>query len=227
MFKKLKSLFIIEEETTNTGSASASPEEKTADDPKANAADVKFEKPSFDKANPPKGKLDEKFVDRLLGAIDDNNLDGFDYLEYKQALQNLKNVEMDEATKYRSALAVAKTMGANKKVLESSALHYLKVLEKEEHKFVEAYKNQIQKQVNARSNQSQKLEQSIEAKKKKIEQLKKEIEADTKKLKESQSTIEAARKKVDQKKDGFYRAYHVVTEQIRTDLDKIARFLSD
>jgi len=222
MFKKLKSLFIVEEEGASGGEGSgANPEEKS--EPRSEPA---YERPAFDKEKAGDGKLDEKFVNRLLGAIEDNNIDGFDYLEYKQALQNLNNVEMDEQTKFQSALAVAKTMGTSKDELLSSGQHYLKVLEKEEAKFIEAFQNQLARQVTTRSEQIMKKENGIEEKKAMIEKLQKEIEAQRKELEKMKSSVDSAKTKVEATRTRFYQAFHIVSEQIKDDLEKIGKYLS-
>ena len=224
MFKKLKSLFIVEEETESgqTAEESKSPDSKAAD----NTATVAFEKPQYSAENPPKGKLNEKFVNRLLGAIEDNNIDGFDYLEYKQALQNLNNVEMDEETKFKSALAVAKTLGATKGDLVKSAEHYLGILEKEELKFIDAFKNQMSRQVTQKSNNIKSIEASIEEMKAKIAQLEKDIADRRTQLEKEKSSVDASKAKVEKTKEQFYQAFHVVAEQIKADLEKIKNYLS-
>ena len=224
MFKKLKSLFIIEDEDAGkktpeqggqTGSSSDSTEAST----------VKIEKPIFDKDNPPKGKVDEKFINRLLGAIEEANLEGFDYLEYKQALQNLAKMEMDEATKFQSTLAMAQTMGASSASLKDSAGHYLKILKQEENKFLDAFRNQVQRHNDDHTNQLKSLELSISNKQKQIEQLKKEVESETKQLEEKRAAVEKSKAKVNATKDSFYHAYHIVAQQIQDDLDKMNQYL--
>lgn len=137
--------------------------------------------------------MDEKFINRLLGAIEEHNLEGFDYLEYKQALQNLTNVEMDEETKYKSALAMAKTMGANSQNLIESANHYLEGLKTEEDKFLDAFRNQMSRHTDDNKNQLKSLELSISNKKKQIEQLQKEIEAESKALEEKRVNAEKSK----------------------------------
>ncbi len=225
MLKKLKSIFIIEEEgadkTANTKAPKTSAPTKKATAPQPKTA------PKEDNYVPPtSGKPDEKFVNLLLGAIDKNNLDGFDYLEYKQAMMGLGNVEMDEKTKYVSALAMAKTMGATKDGLVSSARHYMKVLEAEERKFLDAFKNQQNAQVNAKNQQKVDLEKSIALKTKKIEELTKEIEKEKQALESHKSSLEAAVQKVKSTKDSFYIAYQIVQNQIKDDLVKIGKYLS-
>ena len=224
MFKKLKSLFIIEDEDAGKKTPEQGGQTGSSSD-SAEASTVKIEKPIFDKDNPPKGKVDEKFINRLLGAIEEANLEGFDYLEYKQALQNLAKMEMDEATKFQSTLAMAQTMGASSASLKDSAGHYLKILKQEENKFLDAFRNQVQRHNDDHTNQLKSLELSISNKQKQIEQLKKEVESETKQLEEKRAAVEKSKAKVNATKDSFYHAYHIVAQQIQDDLDKMNQYL--
>ena len=223
----MKSIFVIEDETeqANASSIGQSDTKDSTNESSEVKSEINIERPVFDENNPHDSNPDEKFINRLLGAIEENNLKGFDYLEYKQALQNLEKVDMDEATKFKSALAVAKTMGANKPELLSSGEHYLKVLEKEEKKFIEAFKNQVNKQVNGRNQEISLIEKEIESKQAQIKKLQEDIEQYKKKLKKSRSSIESAQSKVEAAKTGFYSAYYIVAEQIKDDLTKIKKYL--
>ena len=234
MFKKLKSLFVIEEEEKG-GAKPASP--KAGAKSKSSASKAAQAKPStkstgqvaaaagYDKNNPPKGKPQEKFVNRLLGAVEEHNAAGFDYLEYKQAVQNLNNVDMDEATRFKSALAMAKSMGATPQKLVNSADGYLKVLANEEAKFLDAFKNQTNRQVSTQSQEIKKLEEGIKQRQAQIAKLQKEIEAGTKALEAKKQNINTANAKVQATKDGFYVAYHIVTQQIAEDIKKMKQHL--
>lgn len=232
MFKKLKSIFIIEDEneggklTPSAQGAKKAPAGSAAPKKAQSQSKPADSKPKYDKDNPPKGKPNEKFINRLLGALEEHNVEGFDYLEYKQSLQNLGNVEMDEATKFKSALAMAKTMGATSPKLISSASHYLKVLGKEESKFLEAFKNQQNLQVSSRNADIKKLQDGIAQRKAQIEKLNKEIAAGEKALEEKKGSINQANAKVQATKDSFYHAYHIVTSQISADLEKMKKYLS-
>ncbi len=232
MFKKLKSLFVVEEidpnkpkaakakASTPTGKVkSPSPSKPTK------SATAPITKPVYDKNNPPKGKVDEKFINRLLGALEENNLEGFDYLEYKQALQNLGNVQMEEGTKFQSALAMATTMGASSEKLISSAEHYIKVLGKEETKFLNAFKSQVSKKETTHNQEIKRLHDGIAERKAQIERLQKEVEAGEKALEKRKSTINNAQTKVESTKSNFYHAYHIVSNQIVEDLAKMKKYL--
>jgi len=231
MFKKLSSLFFVEEKGAKKPSGAAADQKankSVAQQPsssKSAQTGQPVTKPNYDKNNPPKGKPNEKFINRLLGALEEHNIEGFDYLEYKQSLQNLGNVEMDEETKFKSALAMAKTMGATPTKLVDSANHYLKVLKKEESKFLEAFDVQRTKQVSSRNEEIKKLEQGIAQRKAQIEKLKKEIASGEKALEERKGSINQANAKVQATKDGFYHAYHIVTSQIAADLEKMKTYL--
>jgi uncharacterized coiled-coil protein SlyX len=227
MLKKLKSFFIVDDnpqaevKSESPKSGASSPQKTDVSKQPA----MKLEKPVYDKDNPPKGKPNEKFVNILLGAIESNNVEGFDYLEFKQALQNLSGVEMDEATKFKSALAMAKTMGASKKVLFSSADLYLNVLSREESKFMESFSKQVNIQVNNRNEDITNLEKGIALKNKQIKELQAEIEAQEKALNKKKTSADQASAKVKATKDSFFHAYHIVSEQIKADIEKMKKYL--
>lgn len=239
MFKKLKSLFIIEEEDNNKANpkASATPKASTSASPTSPTPPNPTSKPHTKATptgstpqpkgtKPPTGKPDEKFINRLLGALESNNLKGFDYLEYKQSVQSLSSVDMDEPTRFKSALAMAKTMGATPALLLSSADHYIKVLTNEEAKFLAAFNNQQELQVSNLNKEIKRLEEGIAQRKAQVEKLQKEIESGVKALESRKNNINEANAKVQATKDGFYHAYHIVFEQIKEDVEKMKKYLS-
>lgn len=227
MLKKLKALFVVEEEG----------DKKNDENVKANSKDQQSassessgssEEANLDIPIPTdlKGKPDPKFVDVLLKAIEKNNLDGFDYLEYKQSLQSLQNMEMDEGTRYKSAFAMAKTMGATPKNLMSSANHYLKVLQEEEKKFREALANQRTKQIKGRVQKINSIETSLKQKKAQIDRLNKEIKDSEQELKTIKDQINKSAAKVESTNERFHLAYNLVTGQIKEDVSKMKSHLA-
>lgn len=227
MLKKLKDLFIVEDASAGSATPPNVKKTKAKDTPPAEDEMVQpvAQEPV---ATPSAGitKPDPKFVDVLLKAIDGNNLDGFDYLEFKQALQNLGGVEMDEKTRYQSALAMAKTMGATPDKLMSTATHYVNVLKKENAKFAEAVKGQRVRQVDGRHAEIKKLENIILEKQKQIEKLKQEIEQHKGSLEKRKGEIGQAAAKVDATKAGFDAAYRSVMGQIESDIQKMKNYLA-
>lgn len=224
MFGKLKSFFILEDENESQKAAEKAVENQSKEaEPTVTAKDITVNiEPS--KA-PQTGKPDAKFVDILLKAVEKNNLEGFDYLEYKSSLQSLTGMDMDEATRYKSALAMAKTMGSTPDKLIKTAKHYISTLNAERSKFQEALKGQKAKQVTGKEASIKEMEKGIAGKKKKIAELQKQIEADTVKMEEMKAGINKAAAKVQKTSDSFHYAYNVVTGQILGDIEKIQKYL--
>ncbi len=233
MLKKLKSLFIVEEEVKekNIPGNKPSNSKKTnfEAEPKSGDQQKKEKLPPSPKpdTNPTprdtNAQPDEKFVNRLLQSLEENNTEGFDYLEYKQSLQSLVDMEMDEGTKYKSSLAMARTMGASPAKLINSAQHYLNVLAKEEKKFQDALKNKHNQVVEGQQQTIKQLETSIAQKQKQIEQLQQEIAKQQAQLEKAKSSIDGEVGKIHSTKAGFYAAYHIVVDQIQADVDNMKK----
>jgi hypothetical protein len=223
MFGKLKSLFILEDDNESKKAADkAVAQDDKSNEPIVSAKDITINiEPS---ATPKTGKPDAKFVDILLKAVEKNNLDGFDYLEYKSSLQSLSGMDMDEETRYKSSLAMAQTMGATPDRLIETAKHYITTLNTERSKFQEALKSQKAKQVTEKESRIRDMEKGIEGKRNKIAELQKEIEGDLKKMDEMKAGINKAAEKVQQTSDSFHYAYNVVTGQILSDIEKIQKY---
>lgn len=220
MLKKLKRIFVVEEE----GGRTSDPKPTKKSNKKAVQETPVINIDNSKKAS--SSKPDEKFVTLLLKAIEENNVEGFDYIEFKQSVQSLKNVEQDEGQRFKNAFAMAESMGLTKNKLFSSAKHYVKVLDTEEKKFAEAFESQKNKQVNDRESRSTQMEASIKEKEAQIQKLQKEIDKEKKQLANVESDITKALAKVEATKDGFYAAYNMVLQQIKDDLDKITTYIS-
>lgn len=228
MFGKLKSLFILEDENESKKAVEKAVEKEGKDKgggPTVNANDITV---NIEPSNAPQtGKPDAKFVDILLKAVEKDNIEGFDYLEYKSSLQSLSGIDMDEETRYKSSLAMAKSMGATPDKLIDTANQYLITLKDERSKFEEALKAQKVKQVTGKESSIKDVEKGIAGKKKKIAELQKEIEADMLKVDEMKVGINKAAAKVQRTSDSFHYAYNMVTGQILTDIEKMQKYLKE
>ncbi len=221
MLKKLKSLFIIEEESSSTTKASPKGKSKNQKSKAKTKATAAPEIPvNSDVAAP------DKFINSLLQAIENNNLEGFDYLEYKQSLRSLANMQMDEGTRFNSAFAMAKTMGANKKNLTDSAEHYLGVLNDEKAKFTEAYEKQQAKQITSREDRLVSIQNSITKKEEQIKKLQEEINNFKKEFELKKNEINSAAAKVALTRDQFFAAHKKVNDQIVADIERMNKYLT-
>ena len=219
MFKKLKGIFIEESEST-AGSGSQA---KSSANPAPSNETVTGPPKPLDKTP---GRPSDRFVDMLFRAIEENNLEGFDYLEFKQSLQSLSKIEVDEAKRFQNAFAMASTMGLTKQKLFDSAQHYVNVLGKEEKKFAQAFVKQRDAQIKDREQKGVHLQRSIKSKEEQIKKLQEEIKKEKAQLSSVENDINEAMAKVEATKDGFYGSYNLVLDQIKADIEKMNSFLS-
>ncbi len=223
LFKNLKSIFVVDAQGQKT------PDTSTAE---PTSAEVKKPQSGHDSeveveiSDSGEGEVSEKFTEILLKAIEANNQQGFDYIEYKRSLQNLSKMEMDEGTSYKSAYAAAQTMGVTPASLVESANGYLSVLQKEEGKFEAALGKQKGKQVDGGLERIGELETAIREKETKINELTQQIEADKVELSRMKEEVEQAGRKVQKTKDDFIASYNSLVSQIHSDIDKIKKYLS-
>ncbi len=223
MFDKLKKLFVVSDEQFKekvAGSPSENTNTENSTSAKSNASQTIL--PS---AQPVDGDGDPKFLNILLGAIEKQNMEGFDYLEFKQSLQNLNDLSMDEPTMYNSAIAMAKTMGASSQTISESAKHYLQVLKAEEDKFKQALIGQKSKIDEDRSSGLENIKKSIRLKEEQIKKLQEEISASKNHLADKQSQIEEAASKIQSTNDQFSHAYSIIVQQIIDDIKKVNEYV--
>ncbi|MFN7119188.1 MAG: hypothetical protein ACK4TA_20485 [Saprospiraceae bacterium] len=217
MFKNIKSLFIIEEENPKVA-----PKEQAK--PSATPT-PKAPTPAAAPVNTGSGQVTQEFTDILFNAMQQANPEGFDYMEFKQSLQSLKKMAMDEPTRYQSAFAMAQTLGATVDKLAQSAQFYLDVLKNEEQKFAQAVQNQRSKLIGNRQQQIDQLGQTIQSKEEQIKRLTQEIEAHRQQMDQIKQEIADATVKVETTQQNFTASYNALSGQIAGDLENIQKYL--
>lgn len=225
MLKGIKSWFFVEiedegkKEGGNTKSKSKSKNIKEAE----TAPPSKESLPESKEGH--KGAVSKKFIDILFKALQENDLEGFDYLEFKKSLQSLKKMDMDVPTRIQSAFAMAQTMGVNKQKLLESAEFYIGILKKEEQKFESALNNQRQKQVDAKKQKIQQLEDGIKKKEEQLKKLQAEVAKHNEQINTLQTEIKGAVSKIAGTKNDFIASYNTLVNQIRQDMEHINNHL--
>jgi flagellar biosynthesis chaperone FliJ len=223
MLKNLKSLFIVEEEGPTKKPAAA---EKGKPVSEAKKSPAPAPTPANRSAPARPGRISEQFTGVLLKAMERANLEGFDYLEFKNALNNLKKVEADEGKRYRSAYALAQTMGTTPEQLIDTAEHYVAALAAEEKAFEEALAGQMQSQVGNRIAQVEAVEKAIQEKEARIRQLQKEVEQHRKDISATQAEVDSAKAKMETTKRDFVASYDNLVRQIQGDVENIKKHLT-
>ena len=219
MLKNLRSIFIVEEEV---------PAKSKAPTPAPNSPSSKEQAPpSVSSATETSrdGKVTQKFTDILLSAMDNADLEGFDYLEYKKSLQSLQKMNMEERTAYQSAFAMAQTMGATPQNLVATAQHYLKALQEEEQKFEKALSHQQESRIGAKRQEQQTLTKTIQDKEAEIKKLQAEILEHQQNLGKLDGDIKQADLSIANTKNDFFASYQNLVKQIQEDITKMQEYL--
>jgi chromosome segregation ATPase len=215
MLKNLKSLFIVEEETPAKPGAKA-----PAPPPAPPTAPVKAQS-----AGGEPGKVNSKFMETLIAAMERENLEGIDYMEFKNSLKSLANMPMDEKTRYQSALAMASAMGANLPHLFETANHYLNILKQEEIKFEQALNNQKEERIGQRVKEREALQNAINEKAEMVKKLTQEMEAHRQQIDKLQKEVAEASQRMESTKNDFIASYNSLVSQIQLDVDNMKKYL--
>ena len=224
--KNLKSIFIVGDEGSDTTKKPNSQPKETKSQP---SKQPKQERSSGNAVQEVPasgtGQVNQKFVEILLKAIKANDLEGFDYLEFKQALRSLSEMEMNEEMRFKSAYAMAKSMGVDAKGILDSGNHYKKVLEAEESKFLATLQSRKDGFADNRLKVA-KLEQWEKEQLKKIEEIKATIHARKQEQKRLNEEMNVGMNKINTVKLDFEVSYDHLLSQINTDLKNIKKYLS-
>ena len=214
IFNQLKSLFIVED---NEGESS-----------KSSSETISPTKDISEKKSPAvSGKDTERFVNILFKAIEDNNIKGYDYLEFVQSINNLKKqgISSEEDKLFNTAYALAKTMNVDKEKLLKTADFYLSVLNKEKVKFNDALVNNAKVKLKEKNSKLASLNKSLIEDKKAFEELKKRIASKEKEIAGITKELDESKSKVERVKAGFNNALKQIVNKIILDKDKINKYL--
>ena len=228
--KNLKSLFIVEEgseekdvkkeEQENKNTKNGTPPKKATGKDKTVPTSKKRRTPN------PGGEFDRRHYDKLMQAIEKNNIEGFDYLEFRSSLNALKSMPIDEATKFKTTFATATTLGLTYEKLLQSAEYYRTIIDKERDKFKITLEEQIKNKVISKENDIERLNKEIQKKSEEIKQLTEIINKHQVELGEVRAYINDISNKIEQTKNNFKATFEFLLKQFDADIEKINRYLS-
>jgi peptidoglycan hydrolase CwlO-like protein len=206
--KKFKSIFIVEEPTSP-------PTDKQTVTAAVNNTSTATTQ----------GTVNNRFLEILANALEQNNQPGFDYFEFRQSLAGLGQMAMDESTRFKSAFAVAQTMGVNPTNLLESAQYYIQVLQGEQSKFNEAHAQQRAKLIGNREQEAGQLDVAIQEKARQIEALTQQMDEHKQRIEQLKAEINESTLKIESTKADFEATFTSVVEQLQSDVTKIKQYL--
>jgi chromosome segregation ATPase len=169
--------------------------------------------------------LDERSLDFLLNALEQSNLPGFDYYEYKRAVVTLLGMGIDETNAHKSAFATAATIGLTKEKLVETAGFYRNLLTKEKDKFDQALQNQTKGKVTDKQEEVKRLTDQIERHKAEIQRLQEEMAQYRLQIEQAESTVKTEQEKISKAHDNFERTHTGLLLQIDKDIEQIHKYL--
>lgn len=221
VLKNLRGIFITDDETKDKNEESSNENDAKEEVVKTTTTTTHTSVSNSDI----QGQKDDKIIDTLFEAIERNNLNGFDYLEFKRSVKGLEKMVADEATRFKSAFATASTIGITMDKLVETADYYVKILDKERSQFVQAAKDQSENLIENRKKEIQHLLKSLEEKKKMIDEMQKDLLKGEERIKQIQEGIDHAAVNIENTKKNFESSWSFLKEQIITDIEKIKTYL--
>lgn len=164
------------------------------------------------------GVADEKFVEMLKKVIEDNNIPGQDYFEYKQSLDALANIPLDERTKFITVYATFQLQGCKKDVLLSSIDKYISVVQNEEANFNAELSNQRNANITDKTAQ-------VEQARKELEELNRQIAEKNTFIITASQEIQNAELKLQMTEASFKKSVEKVVNMLQSDKDKINSYI--
>lgn len=224
MWKNLKSYFIVEGEGGPKAAKTLPNKTKPAAGVKATAAPKGAS--SVPATAPTKaGSVNDRSVKVLMEAMEAANLPGFDYLEFKKSLQNLKKMDFTDSIRFQTAYAAAQSMGVTPGQLQESAQHYLDVLEKEHKKFSDALSGQRSAQVNDKETELKQIDADVKRQEAKIKGLQAQIDKSRTEQAKLRGSIKNSVDKLAKTQADFETTLNVIIGGIRQDMTKMKEFL--
>ncbi|WMX14238.1 hypothetical protein [Aureispira sp. CCB-E] len=229
----MKSLFIIETTEDNQKKE----EELTSDSSVENAEYLLGELDDFDDFDEKleaalsgemiekEGVIDNQIIEQLLLEVEKNDLEGFDYFEYKKALKALDKMPMNEVTKYRSAFATASTMGVTLDDLLKSAAFYVSILDAENEKVNTDFEKKITESVGKKEEEIADLKNTIQEKKALIKKLTEEIETHENQITDLKYKVKDAKKELTENQNDFKVSFDYLKSQFTIDIARMKEYL--
>lgn len=171
------------------------------------------------------GTVDKKIYESLIDAIENSNLEGFDYFEYKESIAAMKETIADEATRFKAAYASATAMGISKERLLETAQFYISVLDKEEKDFLTALKSRLKGGLENDEKELNGIDDTIKSKSEEITKLTKEIDTLRTKKESLTKRVSEGKIKVEAAKNNFYVTQNMLKDKIKNDMGKMKSYL--
>lgn len=207
--------------------------EKQEPTPKEEAKEEVAEQPVEEKeavievttpVTPTVGEIDENMKQDLVNAIEEANIDGYDYFEFKEALFNMESVIPTEGERFKAAFAAVASMVRSDHLI-NTANHYIDVLNKKEESFNDYVLHMKDEKVKAKEDAAAVAEETIQQKQDQIIKLNQEIAELQEQKKTAQQEAITENAKIQQVELNFKTTCEAIKKKIAADIKKIETYL--
>ena len=171
------------------------------------------------------GEVDDKMKQDLIKAIEEANIEGYDYFEFKEALFNMEAVIPTESARFKAAYAAVASMVTSEHLIET-ANTYVGVLKEKEEDFKKYVQHMRDERVSGNENEAAKCEEAIQQKQETIIKLNQEISELQDQKKEAQQKAIAENANIQQVELNFKTTLEGIVKKIATDITKIETYLT-
>lgn len=171
------------------------------------------------------GAVDEKMSDFLSKAIEDSNIPGFDYIEFRNSLASMANTQLQEQQKYIAVFATASTMGLTKEKLINSIDHYQGILDSKKKEFKDHSEQMIANEVTKREELKAIKEAEIQELLKQIQDAQTSIAAKQQEVLDINTEIGRERLNIQQTNASFEVTYNFISSKLQNDKQKIETYI--
>lgn len=232
MAKPLKSLFGIffeeEEETTTTDTVAT---EEVASEPTPTAVPSAVVTPQVSApsvtASAIIGGVNEEMAGMLMAAIEEANLPGFDYLEFRDAVNKMANTGMTESNKFLAIFTTASSMGLTRETLLASIDHYVSVINEKREGFMAHVADLMATEVDGRHEQAAKLDEEIASAAEEIAALNQKIQESQHAKINLQNEANTEKMNIENTRASFEATFNMVLNKLESDRTSIMNYIPD
>lgn len=171
------------------------------------------------------GAVDEKMVQFLSQAIEESNIPGFDYIEFRNSLAAMASAPLPENQKYIAVFATASTMGLTKEKLLGAIDHYQNILDSKKKEFNAQVEQMTVQQVQKREELKAAKEAEIQTLLQQIQEAQAAIAAKQQEALEINSEIGRERLNIQQTAASFDATFNFVSGKLQGDKQKIEAYI--
>lgn len=162
--------------------------------------------------------VDPAIQEMLQQSLQSSKLDGFDYLKFMAAVEEMKSTGVQEDARFKMASYTAKQMGVDKDKLLRSGNHYLDVLKEDEGEFNSSCDDYEKNNITARDNKISQLEATMTKLAKQLSDAQADHDQLQKELAEQKAILET-------RKSSFSATLQNFRATIESNIQKINQYL--